>query len=478
MRLNLLNCLTERLLAANKMISMGQKSFSDASLYLLHFFVVEKQVKKSKFGSMKKWIALVWFSVTAFAAAAQQEEETRCGFYLSPESRKKMAYFFENADKLGQVPANARTENVVYRIPLIFHVFHYGEPIGTGTNISAAQIYSQIEVLNEDFRRLNPDRTETLPEFQSVAADVGIEFYPAAYDSAGQLLTERGIRRYRIQRVPGFFWTNETLDRELKPQTIWDPTRYLNVWVIDSLRLNNRVGLAYAQFPDLSGLQGLPQQGGLALTDGLVIRYNRIGSFRKTEVPQLARGPYNLGRTLTHEMGHFFGLLHPFDQYSCTTDGDFCADTPLTNAENFRCNLSTRYCPNTPTPTMIQNYMDFTDDVCMNIFTQCQAQRMRRVMEVSPRRRELLTSTVGLESEEIRPEVRLYPNPTQSSFKVEITGAQAIDYQLYDTMGRQVAAGTMTNNEADFSLEGRSKGLYLLQMNTSKGAVLRRLIVE
>jgi hypothetical protein len=99
-------------------------------------------------------------------------------------------------------------------------------------------------------------------------------------------------------------------------------------------------------------------------------------------------------------------------------------------------------------------------------------------MEVSPRRRELLTSTVGLESEEIRPEVRLYPNPTQSSFKVEISGAQAIDYQLYDTMGRQVAAGTMTNNEADFSLEGRSKGLYLLQMNTSKGAVLRRLIVE
>jgi hypothetical protein len=437
---------------------------------------VEKQ-EKSKFGNMKKWLVLVWLSAAVLTASAQQEE-SRCGFYLSPESRKKMAYFFENVAQLEQAPTNARTENVVYRIPLIFHVFHYGEPIGTGTNISAAQIYSQIEVLNEDFRRLNPDRTETLPEFQSVAADVGIEFYPAAYDSAGRLLPERGIRRYRIQRIPGFFWTNETLDRDLKPQTIWDPTRYLNVWVIDSLRLNNRVGIAYAQFPDLSGLQGLPPQGGLALTDGLVIRYNRIGSFRKVEVPQLARGPYNLGRTLTHEMGHFLGLLHPFDQYSCTTDGDFCADTPPTNAENFRCNLSARYCPNAPTPTMIQNYMDFTDDFCMNIFTQCQAQRMRRVMEISPRRRELLTSTVGLELEEVRHQVRLYPNPTQGEFRVEITSEQAFDYQLYDTIGRLIAKGTISGSKLEFSLQGRPKGLYLLQLITSRGAVVKRLMLE
>lgn len=433
---------------------------------------------------MKKFVTFlgcIWAALAAFAQQpGQEEEELRCGFYLSPESRERMAYFFEHADKLGQAPANARTENIIYRIPLIFHVFHYGEPVGTGTNISAAQIYSQIEVLNEDFRRLNPDRDQTLPEFRNVAADTGIEFYPAAYDSAGRLLPERGIRRYQIQRRPGFFWTNETLDRELKPQTIWDPTRYVNVWIIDSLRLNNRVGIAYAQFPDLSGLQGLPQQGGLALTDGLVIRYNRIGSFNKVNVPQLARGPYNLGRTLTHEMGHFLGLLHPFDQYSCLVDGDFCPDTPPTNAENFRCNLNVRYCPNAPTPTMIQNYMDFTDDFCMNLFTQCQAQRMRRVLEVSPRRRELLTSTVGLESAAEQPEVRLYPNPARSVLRVEVRGLQPTAYKLYDMLGRELQADEWSGgNTLMISLQDKPRGLYLLQITTATGGtILRRIALE
>lgn len=432
---------------------------------------------------MKKLLALLCLFPKTFAVFGQQAreaEELRCGFYLTPESRERMAYFFDHVGKLEQTMPNARTENVVYRIPMIFHVFHYGEPVGTGTNISAAQIYSQIEVLNEDFRRLNADRDNTLPEFRGVAADAGIEFYPAAYDSAGRLLPERGIRRYQIQRIPGFFWTNETLDRELKPQTIWDPTRYLNVWVIDSLRLNNRVGIAYAQFPDLSGLQGMPQQGGLALTDGLVIRYNRIGSFNKVNVPQLARGPYNLGRTLTHEMGHFFGLLHPFDGYSCSIDGDFCPDTPPTNTENFRCNLNARYCPADPRPTMVQNYMDFTDDACMNLFTQCQVQRMRRVLEVSPRRKELITSAVGLESEMIQPEVRLYPNPAKGSFKVQIRGAKPLAYRLFDLLGREIQADEWTDgDERIISLKDKPKGLYLLQIVTAAGGtIVRRITAE
>ncbi|MDW8211270.1 MAG: M43 family zinc metalloprotease [Cytophagales bacterium] len=426
------------------------------------------------------WLICIFPYLPTLAFSQSFEEEVRCHFYFSPEWRQKMSYFFDHVKKLDSIPANARTEQVIYRIPLIFHVFHYGEPIGVGTNISAEQIYSQIEVLNEDFRRLNPDRNQTLPEFQSVAADAGIEFYPAVFDSAGRLLPERGIRRYRIERVPGFFWTNETLDRDLKPRTIWDPTRYLNIWVIDSLRLNNRVGIAYAQFPDLSGLAGLAPQGGLALTDGLVVRYNRLGSFNKVNVPQLARGPYNLGRTLTHEMGHFLGLLHPFEQYSCNIDGDFCPDTPFTNAENFRCNLNVRYCPNTPTPTMIQNFMDFTDDFCMNLFTQCQVQRMRRVLEVSPRRKELVTSTVGLPEEAPRPVVRLYPNPAEGACKVEVNYAQPLSYRLCDNLGRTVEqVENLTSNQFTICLEGKPKGLYLLQVTTSSGGmILQRLVVQ
>lgn len=201
---------------------------------------------------------------TLLYSFAFAQEERRCGFPIFPEEKAKYSYFFDYQEKLNQEieryssqEAFSRTENDIVVIPVIVHVIHNGEPIGTGTNISASQIQTQIDVLNEDFSNNNPYKSRTLAQFRNLADDTGIRFVLASYDVNGNLLSERGIRRLRSpngKRV----WTPDEFDREIKPTTIWDPTKYLNIWTVDSLRIGNEVGIGYSSLPDLTGLEGLP----------------------------------------------------------------------------------------------------------------------------------------------------------------------------------------------------------------------------
>lgn len=281
-----------------------------------------------------------------------------------------------------------KTEST-YRIPIIIHVIHNGEPIGEGANISAAQIYGQIEVLNEDFNFRNADKDETLDIFKDVAANPSIEFVPATVDPEGRPLKEVGITRSKGCLTS---WNDFTFNALAKPNTVWDSNQYFNIWVTKYDQLG------YAQFPNLSGLGGIKEDEGEANTDGIVIRYINFGSIEKTpNIPQLIEGsPFNLGRTATHEIGHFFGLLHTWGEeipLSCATD-DFCDDTPNTSKKQRGCNLNEPSCE-AGKIVMTQNFMEYTDDRCMTLFTADQVERMQAVLEISPRRKELLTSSVA-----------------------------------------------------------------------------------
>lgn len=271
----------------------------------------------------------------------------------------------------------------IYTIPVIVHVIHNGEPTGTGSNISLAQVQSQIDVLNEDFRRLNADTTNTPGPYKPVAADIEIEFCAASIDENGQPLTEPGVNRVN-RNNQGFtsppFSTNY-INGVIKPATFWDPNQYLNIWV---LNISGNI-LGYAQFPVQSGLSGLPTTGS-ASTDGVVVGYRYFG---RGNFSQLSP-PFHLGRTATHEVGHWLGLRHIWGDGGCGVD-DFCNDTPLSDAPNYGCQTSASSCGSSD---MVENYMDYSNDACFNLFTEDQKVRMRMVMDNSPRRKQLKNSIV------------------------------------------------------------------------------------
>ena len=256
----------------------------------------------------------------------------------------------------------------VITIPVVVHIIHNGEAIGTGSNIPDSRVTDQIQRLNDDFRRLNDDTVNTPTEYLPVAADTEIEFVLAKRDPYG--LSTTGINRLPGTR-PLYDLVHNT---ELKALSYWPAEDYMNIWVVQLESL-----LGYAQFP-VSTLQGLDIASENRLTDGVVIDTDFFG-----DNPGL--NPESIGRTSTHEIGHFLGLRHIWGDGGCGAD-DFCTDTPLSSGSNFGC-------PDANTcgsDDMVENYMDLSDDLCMNLFTICQKNRMRVVLNNSPRRASLATS--------------------------------------------------------------------------------------
>ncbi len=273
-----------------------------------------------------------------------------------------------------------RTEANTYTIPVVVHVIHNGEAVGAGTNIPDAQIISQIQVINDDYKRLNSDRTNTPAEFQPVAGNIDIQFVLAKQDPEG--LATNGITRTLGTKTS---WTiNE--NAEFKALSYWPAENYLNIWVINL----SGTFIGYAQLPVSSQLQGLADSSNDRLTDGVAIDYQAFGSSADGNFNLQAA--FNKGRTATHEIGHFLGLRHIWgDGSNCDTD--YVADTPPQSSST----TSSVVCPTHPQTScsgtkMFQNYMDYTADACMNIFTQGQVGRMVVVLQSSPRRTSLLTS--------------------------------------------------------------------------------------
>jgi len=281
-------------------------------------------------------------------------------------------------EKRKNIPKGSRI-NAVITIPVVVHVIHNGDIIGTDENIFDEQIISQIQVLNEDFRRKSGT-----PGFNTnpVGADVEIEFALAKRDPSGVLTN--GIDRINFEQAS---WSTEDIDSTVKPLTIWNPEKYLNIWIVKFA--TNRL-LGYAQFPSNSTLAGINTNEGPANTDGVVIGYTFFGSSSYFPGGSYA-APYNAGRTTSHEVGHWLGLRHIWGDGDCSVD-DFCVDTPNAGQENYGCPSGTDSCKSSPGLDMIENYMDYTDDTCMNIFTADQKNRMVTVMNNSIRRASLKNS--------------------------------------------------------------------------------------
>ncbi len=299
------------------------------------------------------------------------------GLYEVDEFEKWIDQKIRSKESLPRI--NRTSAEEVYRIPVVIHVIHDGEAEGQGGNISDDQILSQIQVLNEDYRRLNGDTINTPEIFQPVAADTYIEFQMAERDPDGQ--ETDGIVRVQGTKSE---WnaTNSDDNIELKSLSMWPPEDYLNIWVTSLA--NNYLG--YAQYPITSLPGSVPPFD--RETDGVVIHYMAFGS--RTYGSFNLFNSYDRGRTTTHEVGHYLGLRHIWGDVIGCDGTDYCDDTPQAYDSYSSCsNIDPFTCDS---EDMFQNFLDYSYDRCMNIFTDDQKQRMRIVMENSPRRFSLLSS--------------------------------------------------------------------------------------
>lgn len=298
-------------------------------------------------------------------------------------------------------------------IPIIVHIIHNGQAVGVGDNISQAQVNDQITILNADFAGTGFNNGNAPAAFAPVKADCQISFCLALKDPNGATLTEPGIDRID-RNTKG--WTNGPyttayINANIKPTTIWDPTRYCNVWIMN---LGGGL-LGYATFPAGTSLAGVAG-GGNATNDGVVILNTSFGSIGTATAP-----PYNKGRTITHELGHWLGCIHTWgDDGGACTGSDFCNDTPNSANSVFGCPALPKLdaCSPSAPGAMIMNFMDYVDDACMYMFTNDQKTRMHTAMTQGTYRS--LLGTHGLCSSSTPPPPPV-PGPAVANFSVGST---------------------------------------------------------
>jgi len=218
----------------------------------------------------------------------------------------------------------------------------------TEQNISDAQIKSQFKAMNKDFRATNPDRNQTPTPWKGLVSDVRLQF--------------KLVKVTRTKTTKSGFGVDDAVKKAstggIAP---FSPKTHLNLWVCP---LTGGL-LGYAQFP-----------GGPEATDGVVINYRAFGTLGTAEVP------FDKGRTATHEIGHYFNLRHIWGDTPDCSGSDMVADTPNCAGPNFGTpSWPVVTCNNGPNGDMFMNYMDYTDDKAMFMFTAQQVIRMRTALD-------------------------------------------------------------------------------------------------
>lgn len=369
---------------------------------------------------------------------------------------------------------NPTAKKTVATIPVVFHVVY--NPSIPAQNVPDSIIYSQLRVMNEDYRRTNPDTVNTRAEFDSLAADVEIQFCLANVDPLGNFTT--GINRVTTTANDFSF---SPFDNKVKSDTTggvnpWPASDYLNIWVCDMYFNGSPLVLGYAQFP-----------GDNPLTDGLVLTYQHTG-YRPWDA---AADPANLGRTASHEIGHYFGLRHIWGDGDCDST-DYVYDTPNAAAASQQiCTLTNNTCDDAlepfwngyDPPDMLENYMDYSTDACMNMFTKGQKDRMWSFLNTA--RVSLLSSNKcgGTAISEILPSASLivYPNPASTGVTLEWPGEYNFEkLEVLDVVGKVMLTKNITNVYAKYVLNTTdlTNGIYFVRLTDGTKTTTKKILIS
>ncbi len=427
---------------------------------------------------MKKTLALfLTLGTSLFLHAQQVEQCATMSVYHQQMQNPQTAASMQQAQSaarawLVQHPnVGHERATLVITVPVVVHVVY----ITPAQNISDQQIYSQIAILNQDYRRLNVDTINTPTVFDSIAADIGIEFCLATLDPNGN--PTNGITR--TSSTGGSFGAFfNPLTEDVKSNATggidpWPTNQYLNIWVC-----NLFPGLlGYAQFP-----------GGAPATDGVTITYTAFGNMGTVVAPSL------FGRTASHECGHWFGLFHIWgDDTDCTTGSDSIPDTPnASSASASDCNVNLNSCSNedpywgTFDPNdMVQNYMDYSHDSCMNMFTLGQKARMMSFLFTDSSRFALFSSPAGCNPAGVHDFsfdqfFQLYPNPTNGEVLISYFGkwSSEMSMEIIDIAGRTVMAKQVNVYNYSIDLGTLPSGIYTIRFIGDGGVAMKKIVKQ
>ncbi len=338
---------------------------------------------------------LVFFASLFLNAQTPQQLQEFCGAGVPPQQWD--AWFNGKVEEYKKNMVGGKTATVIHTIPVIVHVIYFNEGIGTYPNVDSNQIKSQIAALNRDFSGTGVNVGNVPSVFSGLVANTGIQFCLTRKDRQDQLMAPFGIERIGASANSWLSPSTPTLNLQnyfntvIIPATIWDPTKYLNIWISDKPPGYPMNG--FATYPPSSGLNGVFGGNiGTSTNDGIWIYTKDFGTG-----PNGAVAPYDEGRTCTHEVGHWLGLRHIWGDGNCLSD--YCNDTPTAKQAHYGCIPSSALPVNvdacgvgtSPNGEMPMNFMDRTEDACMYMFTHDQNIRMQTALSQSPLRYQLGT---------------------------------------------------------------------------------------
>ena len=415
---------------------------------------------------MRSIILLLFLGLTTLSKAQKCISQERLARRIS--SDPELNYKIQDSDqKIRQwinrkERFNAKKQEII-NIPVVVHVIWNQNH----QNISEEQIQSQLDVLNEDFRKRNPDRLTSNHPFSAITDDVQIEFCLASLGPNGEMTS--GITRSKTNKVS---WNDDNYDdiffSNRGGKDNWNPDLYLNIYVVEG----DGETLGFASFPD--ELEDYREY------DGVVIDHRVFG---RTGTAGSEDFEGAMGRTATHEVGHWLNLWHIWGDEFCGDDK--VGDTVPAEEDNYDCptfpHRPNNECGSGPNGEMYMNYMDYVDDACAVMFTKGQSNRMRAVL--SGLRGQLqnangCNASTAVYDESWANSLIIHPNPT-SGGEVRIwmdnPSQQEIQIQIFDMQGRLISSTPLS---ASVILDDLKKGLYLVKISSAYRFATKKLMVH
>lgn len=377
------------------------------------------------------------------------------------------------------------TSATIY-VPVVFHVMYSN----TAENISDNRINDQIASLNKDFARLNADSNKTPSFWRSIAANTNIQFCLARRDPYGN--PTNGVIRIPVGNGFDPYSNDNAKFTSLGGSDAWPLTKYLNIWTMSFRGATPTDLLGITTFPSAPD----PHNDSL---DGIIMKYSTIGgpNYHGTE-PK-----YDVGRTLTHEVGHWLDLIHPWGDDSngnatCEVatecnGSDQVPDTPNQGIETYDCPSYPQIdcCSSTPSGDpihgkMFMNYMDYANDTCMNLFTIGQSNRMNysitTLRPTIPNSLGCLVPNYIEEGQCIIFDLNVYPNPATGNITVsaDFIGYTNTTIEISNMLGEIIYSKEMKNVAAvllPVDLSGKARGVYILTLRTTGDCMNRKIIL-